>query len=950
VMSTIFFVIGAVVIVHEIRTGDFLGFLPDILRTWFERAVDVPPLQPGEGSKWVYEKAPYLFGLPGPENWYAVLLSLGAVVTIFFTYKAEAPKVSLVYKLLLGALRLYLILFTLWFVLPRPQLQYARQGWPDLVILIDDTRSMGEPDTFRDGPVIEKVKKLSEGIREKLKEQIPDRLKTLDAEITAKKAAADNDADVKAEVDSLQQRKHYWQKQAENLNNGKWRPSRLQLVQAILAQPEPHWLKTILAKHKTKIHIFHLDVNGRATKLRDPKGDAGEIVDPNDASQVKRASAALERLGPVGDNSRLGTAVRQVIDHYNGSGLSSVIMFTDGVTTRDETLSQAADYAAQKGIPLFFIGVGDENELRDLKLHDLNVDDPIYIGDNAVFEVRLTGQGYKDLTVPVLLKLRDKNGKEREVAREMAKVDPAGKAVKIKLRHQPKEVGRKKYIVEVEPPKLEANEKPIPPANLRLETAIEVIDTKLIKVLYVEGQPRYEFRYLKFLLEREAPDEKQKKKKSIELKVLLLDADEEFAAQDKTALKHFPPLLEDLNQYDVLILGDCDPKHKKLKNHLKDIVAYVNGVNEKGVKAAKPGGGLLFIAGAFHNPHRYKGEPLEKVLPVEPTQDQMPPEVPRVDRMRPKLTPAGRMHPIFRFGPDEGENLAIWQRLTPMYWFSSKYRPKPLAEVLAVHEGENADFKDPNSDGKHPLVVQQFAGSGRSMFFGFDETWRWRKGDDESKFNNFWIQTMRYLSRGRSMRTELKLDRQTPYQVGEKIKVTVRFPENSPGAGNPLGPKVDVTTKVKVIVEHTASEGKESEPPRTIELAKAEGSWGTYQGTWDQTREGKLRFRLTLPDVSATQPDGEKPSAEAIVELPPGELDKLRMDYQEMTKAAAATNGEFFTLANADKVLEVIPPGGRTLFSSPVPPTLLWNQWWVLVLIVLLITSEWVLRKMKHLL
>ena len=328
----------------------------------------------------------------------------------------------------------------------------------------------------------------------------------------------------------------------------------------------------------------------------------------------------------------------------------------------------------------------------------------------------------------------------------------------------------------------------------------------------------------------------------------------------------------------------------------------------------------------------------------------MPPEVPRVDRMRPQLTPAGRMHPIFRFGPDEGENLAIWQRLTPMYWFSSKYRPKPLAEVLAVHETEKADFKDPNSDGKHPLVVQQFAGSGRSMFFGFDETWRWRKGDDESKFNNFWIQTMRYLSRGRSTRTELKLDRQTPYQVGEKIKVTVRFPENMPGAGNPQGPKVDATTKVKVIVEHTAPEGKEREQPQTIELAKSEGSWGTYQGTWDQTREGKLRFRLTEPNVSATQPDGENPSAEAIVELPPGELDKLRMDYQEMTKAAAVTNGEFFTLANADKVLEVIPQGGRTLFSSPVPPTLLWNQWWVLVLIVLLITSEWVLRKMKHLL
>src|SRR5260370_35108252 len=100
-------------------------------------------------------------------------------------------------------------------------------------------------------------------------------------------------------------------------------------------------------------------------------------------------------------------------------------MFTDGVTTRDETLSQAADYAAQKGIPLFFIGVGDENELRDLKLHDLNVDDPIYIGDNAVFDVRLTGHGYKDHIVPAVLQLMYKNGKEREDTRDMAKHDHA---------------------------------------------------------------------------------------------------------------------------------------------------------------------------------------------------------------------------------------------------------------------------------------------------------------------------------------------------------------------------------------------------------------------------------------------------------------------------------------------------------------------------------------------
>jgi len=35
------------------------------------------------------------------------------------------------------------------------------------------------------------------------------------------------------------------------------------------------------------------------------------------------------------------------------------------------TLGQSAEYAAEKGVPLFFVGIGDEDEIRDLKLHDL---------------------------------------------------------------------------------------------------------------------------------------------------------------------------------------------------------------------------------------------------------------------------------------------------------------------------------------------------------------------------------------------------------------------------------------------------------------------------------------------------------------------------------------------------------------------------------------------------
>ena len=105
------------------------------------------------------------------------------------------------------------------------------------------------------------------------------------------------------------------------------------------------------------------------------------------------------------------------------------------------------------------------------------------------------GPGRGGAALPVILKVKEKDGKEKELDRTMVKIDPTGKSVALRLTHQPKEVGRKLYIVEVETPKEEKGDKALNPSGLRLERTIEVIDAKLMKVLIVEGQPRYEFRY-----------------------------------------------------------------------------------------------------------------------------------------------------------------------------------------------------------------------------------------------------------------------------------------------------------------------------------------------------------------------------------------------------------------------------------------------------------------------
>src|SRR5262249_43930344 len=210
------------------------------------------------------------------------------------------------------------------------------------------------------------------------------------------------------------------------------------------------------------------------------------------------------------------------------------------------------------------------------------------------------------------------------------------------------------------------------------------------------------------------------------------------------------------------------------------------------------------------------------------------PEGGRPDGYRPELTPMGRLHPIFRFSPDEHDNEEVWDHLREMFWYAEGYRTKPAAEVLAVHPKVRAEARAPGRDpGEgHPLVVQQFVGSGRCLFFGFDETWRWRWREDELRFNQFWIQTVRYLARSRLGRIELRVDRQTPYRRGEPIKITVRFPDDKP----PPEPE----TRVEVAA--TRSPVDKNQRPAELErvngrLIKVEGRRPIYEGQVNRKHE-----------------------------------------------------------------------------------------------------------------
>ena len=250
-----------------------------------------------------------------------------------------------------------------------------------------------------------------------------------------------------------------------------------------------------------------------------------------------------------------------------------------------------------------------------------------------------------------------------------------------------------------------------------MEHRVFVAEAKRLKVLLVEGFPRYDYRYVKSLFERES--DAVRGNKSVELEVYLTSAQPDAPKQDRSLIGRFPSA-DELKKYDLVILGDVDFKSFPKGDQAAEALA-------KFVK--ETGGGLLMLAGEQANPHAYRETPLNDIMPV--ICDGPPPEPAETsikESFRPRLTNAGQTHPLFRFSTEETDNAEIWNRLTPLYWYSKGYRRKLSAEVLAVHPERPAEAAAGQSakEENHPLVLQQFVGSGRVLFIGFDDTWRWR--------------------------------------------------------------------------------------------------------------------------------------------------------------------------------------------------------------------------------
>jgi hypothetical protein len=313
-------------------------------------------------------------------------------------------------------------------------------------------------------------------------------------------------------------------------------------------------------------------------------------------------------------------------------------------------------------------------------------------------------------------------------------------------------------------------------------------------------------------------------------------------------------------------------------------------------------------------------------VPVSIARSQPDPENEVItEGFRPALTQVGAASSIFRFSPDRAVNERfLKEELQPIFWFAKGITVKPgVGEVYAEHPAASAP------DGrKAPLLVLGRFGAGRTLFSGIDDSWRWRFYTGESVFDTYWIQQLRYLARSKKLgQRRLTFTSNRPaYEQFDQVRLLLRV----------LDPVLLQQLPESIDVEMADEQGQ---VVRRERLIRQEGQGENYATSFTADKVG--RFTMRLPPVA-----GEAAAMDLPVEVivPRLELAEPQVDRQLLTRVAAETLGQPVPLNEAKARLPgMIPSAAKLIPIQASEP--LWDAPLAMWIFVLLITAEWVLRK-----
>ena len=389
----------------------------------------------------------------------------------------------------------------------------------------------------------------------------------------------------------------------------------------------------------------------------------------------------------AGTGSHLGDALSHVLEEAAGQQVAGMLLLSDGQNTGGESPALATRASADARTAIYVAPIGPVDRISDVSIVDVYTSGLVSVGDTVSVNVSLESQGFDGK--PVTVELRD--GDEVLATQEVVVLGSEHQHVELTFKAE--NPGARYLTVNVPP--LEAEVEQLRANNA--DTAMVRVSEDRIKVLFMDGHARWDFRFVKNAIRRD----NGLAGRAAEMPDVVLESEWRRLPDDQKAAS-LPQTLEEIAEYHSIILGDVSPE--LLSPAFQELL--IRAVREKGV-------GLLVEAGTQSMPHRFDATFLD-LLPVRLKPGVAGIEAPVYEPYEILVSADGLVHETMRLYDDPGHNHRVWSHMPPYYWCAAAEQPAPAATVLAWNPKLEGRF------GKTPLIAYHYAGDGKVMFVGTD--------------------------------------------------------------------------------------------------------------------------------------------------------------------------------------------------------------------------------------
>lgn len=600
----------------------------------------------------------------------------------------------------------------------------------------------------------------------------------------------------------------------------------------------------------------------------------------------------------MGGQSQIGRAIDQARAELAGVPLSGLVLISDGADRAEAELNAAILGARTAALPIYTVGVGEEEFARDIEVRRASVPRSLLQGSSAVVDVVIAQTGFAGQTVPLVIE-----DEGQIVATEEVTLPLDGTPAAVSVHFTAREPGMRRFRFRVP---LQDDE--LVRENNQQESLVEV-RSEPHKILYFEGEPRWEVKFLRMAIQNDP---------QLQLVLLQRTADNKFyrvgvdSAQELVA--GFPRTREELFSYHGLILGSVEAGYFS-REQLQLISDFVS---ERGGSLLMLGGKRSFSEGG------YGGTLLANALPVEL-------EVQRTGQsffseVQVSRTQSGALHPVLRLVEDADSAEVRWNTLPPLTTFNQVTRTKPGATTLLAGSGPGVPA------GQVVLAYQRY-GRGMSIALPVQDIWVWQFHADipleDQTHETFWGQMLRWMVN--EVPDPLTFSTSSePAAVGAPVTVRADLRDASfHGVNNAV---------LHALIE--SPDGSASEIPLEWSAQRD----GEYRGTFIPTVPGLHQLRVDALRGDSLVRTGRLGLTAMEDE---GEYFGAQMRAPLLRRVADETGGRFYDLGNVGRLPEEIRYSGQGV--TEMERYDLWDMPIVFFLLITMVGVEWAYRRRRGL-